>query len=318
MKDNYYAIHPQILRIDSELPFHIYLRTKEGYSRLLAQGRTYAAFIHMKIFKYSISTLYIETSQIDSYFKYLEDNMDAINVDMLISVKSKARISHELITHLAKLALAAPDLKTIERYKKHIGFLVHFIFSQGDSIKYLIPLAATSFHEYNHLVNVGIYALGLLKEVIGDDDRYNTYEIGNGFFLHDIGKYDIPEEISRKQGKLSEIEWNIMKQHPQKGYDLLRELGQMTEEIGIIVLQHHERQNGSGYPRKIRGEEIHLYSMICTIADAFDALTSQRPYRQAQSSFNALKIMQNEMLQYFDPKVFAKFVLMFSKAKQVG
>ena len=312
----YYTIHPQVLRIDSELPFNVYLKVKDGYSRLIQSGKKYTALIHIKIFKYSISSLYIEKESLNQYYKYLEDNFEMIFMDMLISIKSKAKITYELITHLAQITLENPKIGEVTRYKKQIKYVTNFVFNNDDGINHLLPLTSTSYHEFNHLVNVGIYGLGLLKEVIGNDDSHNNIEIANGFFLHDIGYYSIPKEIIGKAGKLTDVEWNTIKKHPLIGYEMLRELGQMTEEVGIIIMQHHERHNGMGYPKKILGDQIHIYSKICTIADTFDALTAQRPYRKAQSSFVALKTMQTEMNQDFDPKVFAKFVLMFSKSRQ--
>jgi len=138
-------------------------------------------------------------------------------------------------------------------------------------------------------------------------------EIAAGLFFHDIGQYTIPKHINQRKGPLSSEEWEIMKKHPEEGYKLLKKFGVMTDEMKVIVIQHHERHNGSGYPFGLMGDEIHTYSKICAISDAFDALTSNRPYRNARSSFNALAVMQNEMKGEFDPQFFARFVRLFSK-----
>jgi HD-GYP domain-containing protein (c-di-GMP phosphodiesterase class II) len=81
-------------------------------------------------------------------------------------------------------------------------------------------------------------------------------------------------------------------------------------------MEHHERHNGSGYPRGLRGAQIHTYSKICLIADVFDALTAERPYKASKTPFQALQIMKTEMVDEFDPGFFARFVLMFGDRKK--
>ncbi|MCD6569630.1 MAG: HD domain-containing protein [Deltaproteobacteria bacterium] len=127
-----------------------------------------------------------------------------------------------------------------------------------------------------------------------------------------MGKSKIPNEILNKSGPLTKEEWDIMKKHPQWGYEILMETGDMTEEAAHIVLEHHERANGSGYPSGKKGDEIHIYARICAIADAYDALTAERSYKSAKRPFDALKLMQEEMAQEFDPEFFAAFVMLFA------
>ena len=121
----------------------------------------------------------------------------------------------------------------------------------------------------------------------------------------------IPPHILNKKGPLSYVGWEIMKNHPEKGYKILDKFGEVSKEIGIIVLQHHERHDGKGYPGGLKEDQIHLYAKICMIADVFDALTSYRPYKEKFSTFDALKIMKHEMRENFDPEFFEKFVRLF-------
>jgi len=314
MDEHYFAIHPQVLRIDTALSFDVFVRTaKDKHDLLFKSGKQYTALIHAKIFKYSISALYVSTTELQHYYSYLEENVDVVFGDFLISSKSKAKITHELVTSLAKLVLENPDADITVRYKKIVTLIADFIFTTDDAVKHLISFTSSSFQDYNHLVNVGIYSLGLLKEILKETDKHNIGEIACGFFLHDLGKHDIPKHITQKNGQLTPDEWKLIKQHPEKGFRLMEQFSLESEEIRIILLQHHERHNGSGYPLGLTGDQIHMYSKICAIADIFDALTSHRPYRYAQSSFKALKVMQTEMRKEFDPGLFSRFVLMFSK-----
>ncbi len=318
-ESGFFAIHPQILRIDSILTFPIYIKISEDtYNPISSADKPYTALLHAKIFKHNVPALFLSDDDSERYYDYLEKNIDVIFMDMLISVKSKARIAHELTTRLAMKAMENPNANIIRRYKKLSGLLADFIFEHEMSVKYLITMTSASYKEYNHLVNVGIYAMGLLKELIGDDDEHDIHSIAEGFFLHDIGKAKIPEHITQKNTKLTDEEWEVIRKHPEEGLRLLDKLGETNDEIRTIILQHHERHNGRGYPLGLLGDQIHTYAKICSIADAFDALTSHRPYRYAQTSFKALKTMQVEMRKEFDPKFFARFVLLFSKQRGKG
>ena len=108
-----------------------------------------------------------------------------------------------------------------------------------------------------------------------------------GFFLHDIGKVGIPESILCKAGPLTDLEWIVMQSHPNQGARIVEPIPFMGEAVEI-VRSHHERFDGGGYPRGLRGEEIPLAARIFAIADSFDAMTSDRPYRSALSTDEAV------------------------------
>ena len=104
------------------------------------------------------------------------------------------------------------------------------------------------------------------------------HELGAGFFLHDLGKVKIDTAIINKPGKLTAEEMRQMRRHPNLGFTILSKTKQLSEECKLIVLQHHERNDGTGYPNGLRGDAIHIYCRLCSLADVYDALTSVRPY----------------------------------------
>jgi diguanylate cyclase (GGDEF)-like protein len=125
--------------------------------------------------------------------------------------------------------------------------------------------------------------------------------------LHDIGKVAIKESILLKPGPLTEKEWAEMKKHPEIGY----RIAQSTPELASIaeyILCHHERWDGKGYPRGIKGEEIPLLSRILAVADAYDAMTSDRPYRKAMGREEALAELERNAGTQFDPEVVSAFI----------
>ena len=121
--------------------------------------------------------------------------------------------------------------------------------------------------------------------------------------MHDIGKIAVPDDILRKPGKLTAEEWDQMRQHPTIGHDILA--GSDSELLrlgGLIALTHHERWDGTGYPRGLAGEQIPVEGRIVAIADVFDALTSARPYKPAFDVDHALSIMGDQRGSHFDPE----------------
>jgi putative nucleotidyltransferase with HDIG domain len=142
-------------------------------------------------------------------------------------------------------------------------------------------------------------ALGLSAE--------DLVHVRRGALLHDIGKMVVPDAILHKVGPLTEEEWAVMRQHPVNGRDFLKRIEYLAPALDIPYC-HHERWDGSGYPRGISGEAIPLAARLFAVVDAFDALTSDRPYRPAWSRQQALDYIQAEAGTLFDPKVVAAFV----------
>ena len=121
-------------------------------------------------------------------------------------------------------------------------------------------------------------------------------------FVHDIGKIHIPENILNKPGKLTRPEFNMLKEHTQIGYDILKNI-EFPWPIAKIVLQHHERMNGSGYPSGIAGDQIIIEARILAVADVVEAMSSDRPYRAALSLEEAFSEINNNKGILYDPQV---------------
>jgi HD-GYP domain-containing protein (c-di-GMP phosphodiesterase class II) len=122
--------------------------------------------------------------------------------------------------------------------------------------------------------------------------------------LHDVGKFAVPSSILYKTTSLNEEEWQEMKQHPNLGWSMLRQV-ESLEGAAEIVRAHHEHHDGSGYPRGLRGDEIPRGARIFAVADAFDAITSERPYRDARSHAVAVEEITANSGTQFDPEVVA-------------
>lgn len=125
--------------------------------------------------------------------------------------------------------------------------------------------------------------------------------------LHDVGKIAVPESILNKPGKLTEAEFALIREHPARGENILRPVIEL-KEIARVVRAHHERYDGTGYPDKLKGREIPLGARIMAIADAYDSITSERPYRKASSHRYAVKEIINCSGTQFDPEAVQNFL----------
>ena len=170
-----------------------------------------------------------------------------------------------------------------------------------DSI-YAISMITEARDAYTagHQRRVTKLAVALAEEMGFPKDRVEGIKIAA--LIHDVGKINLPAEILSKPGKLSEIEFNLIKNHSQIGYDILKKIDFLWP-VAEIVLQHHEKINGSGYPRGLKGDEILLEAKIICVADVVEAMSSHRPYRPALGIAAALEeIIQNKGILY-DPEV---------------
>jgi HD-GYP domain-containing protein (c-di-GMP phosphodiesterase class II) len=132
-------------------------------------------------------------------------------------------------------------------------------------------------------------------------------DMRRGALLHDIGKMGIPDSILLKPAALTDLEWEIMKQHPTYARDLLSPMENLRDALDIPYC-HHEKWDGSGYPRGLKGEEIPQAARIFAVADVYDALTSDRPYRKGWSKTKAIKYIKEQSGQHFDPDVIKVFL----------
>ena len=136
--------------------------------------------------------------------------------------------------------------------------------------------------------------------------------VRRGALLHDIGKLGVPDPILLKPAPLSESEWEIMRRHPQYAHDLIAPIAFLRPALDIPFC-HHERWDGTGYPRGLRGEQIPLMARIFAVVDVWDALRSDRPYRRAMSEEEALGYMRSAAGSHFDPRIVETFLALLAR-----
>lgn len=234
-------------------------------------------------------------------FDYLMKPFDLRQVEAVVK---RALEHHELI--VAK-----------QRYENHLEELVEQRTAELDraldslenayrsTLKALTAALETRDSEtHGHSERVVSYSLRLGREYGLSRDELKALEFGS--LLHDIGKIGVPDSILRKPAKLTEEEWVRMREHPMHGQQILRGI-EFLKGAARVVAQHHEKWDGSGYPLGLREEDIDVCARIFSVADAFDAITSDRVYRQGKSYEAAAKELDEWAGKQFDPQVVTAF-----------
>jgi len=152
-----------------------------------------------------------------------------------------------------------------------------------------------------------------LAQLLGLNEE-EIVHIRRGALLHDMGKMGIPDEILQKPGPLSDDEWMTMRRHPQYAYQMLSNIKYLKEAI-VIPYYHHERWDGSGYPHKLKGDDIPLHARLFAVVDVWDALSSDRPYRKRMPHNEVVEYLRKEAGHLFDPDIIEKFIPLLEKNK---
>jgi len=179
-----------------------------------------------------------------------------------------------------------------------------------------IVLEARDFETQGHTVRAAGMATSL-----GESLGLTSCDLGHlqqGAYLHDLGKLSIPDEILKKPGKLTPVEWEIVKGHVQQGYDLATRIPGLPQNVLNIIRFHHERWDGSGYPEGLSGTDIPLGARIFAVCDVYDALISDRPYKRAWSHEMAVAEIEREAGRYFDPEVVHAFLSLVGRTVNAG
>ncbi len=176
----------------------------------------------------------------------------------------------------------------------------------------LFRIARHDFRTFTHVTNVASYS-AILAERLGVTDRQELEQIAAGALLHDIGKRFIPASILAKTGRLDQEEREICESHPQRGYVELCDRPGLGFGQLMMVYQHHERIDGTGYPVRILGNEIHPWAKLLTVVDVFEAMTASRPYRRPASAQSVLAYQRRHAGTQFDREVLECWISAMSK-----
>ena len=177
-----------------------------------------------------------------------------------------------------------------------------------DKNKALAVAAAEHEGKYIYTLAASVSILAVVTGISLEYGKHRLIPLGVGALLHDLGMVRVPSYITEKQGSLTEEEYNRIKTHPIYGYRIITKELELTNEIATIALQHHETYDGTGYPRKSKGEGISEFAKVVSICDVYAAMTRKRSYREEHLSYNAMKNILSESNRKFDPHIVKAFL----------
>lgn len=272
---------------------------------LLSTGVQLTDVYIQRLQRLGYSTLFIEDSR-------LED------VDIQLAIEPRTREKAFEAVRTIRNCVETNRLLRMNELRSTVQCMIADLLGGKDVLGYLSDVKGYDEYTFHHSINTAILAL-VLGMAVGYKES-ELLELGLGAIMHDIGKIKIPSALLNKKEPLKPEEFDIIKQHASDGYKILRQ----NDELGLIAahvsLQHQERWNGSGYPRGLKGLEIHEYGRIVGIADVYEALTSTRVYRNANEPYEAFEYLLAHSGVLFDPKlveIFTKHVAIYPNGSGV-
>ncbi|BCS54436.1 HD-GYP domain-containing protein [Geobacter sp. SVR] len=252
--------------------------------------------------------LYVRSSDMEEINSYMEKNLADILASTNVSGAAKGRILYQTsVNHVINLFESPEMAANLERCRKLIRHMIEYVANEPHALEPLQSIAAHNFYIFAHSVQVAALNL-LVHEKLFQISPDEMTDVGIGSLLHDFGMIFISDQILEKPDALSEVEYYKVKEHAQKGYEYLKQTGLFSDVALTIVRHHHERHDGNGYPTGIKGSVIPRSAQLSAICDVYSALTTDRPFRKASTSGEALRIMREEAKSgFFNYELFDKF-----------
>lgn len=318
-KPSFFSVRYDLIQTDQPLLYDLFINSsvvkgKEKFIRIFANGGSLSKSeieeYHRKYFQ-----LYIPEEHRKIYLRSLvHSNADDIQKTSVIK-DTALEYLHNIFGKDKEFSTELLS-KNIENCREVVENMVDVLDQHNiDSLRNLIGnLSFHDFYTYDHSINVSMYCIQIYRAVNPKASRKELIHAGLGGLLHDLGKIKIPTHILNNPGGLSNDDYQVIKQHPDFGLELL--LGghcEVNKDIDVriiarVVHEHHENYDGTGYPKKLKGkEEIHLLARVCTIADFFDAITTKRSYNEVLNIPDAMNTMRKFRGIKLDPTIFDIF-----------
>ena len=254
-----------------------------------------------------ITALYIQRQARAQYQAYLRKHLDDWLRDPALPATKRAAVLNEVVRDVLRESFDQGQTSAIVSEARQLGLkAANLLTSQPILFHDFVRVLHHDYATFTHSANVCYFAILLAIELGIQGDE--LVQVAVGGLIHDLGKLEISDRILMKEAPLDELEWREIRTHPTTGFVKLCRRQELTLGQLMMVYQHHERMNGTGYPVGIPGSEIHPWARLCAVVDVYEALTSNRPYRHSLSHETALEVMTKEGEQKFDPEMLACWI----------
>jgi HD-GYP domain-containing protein (c-di-GMP phosphodiesterase class II) len=315
---SFFPVSPLILVPEALGDFSVYLRQGREFVLYSRSGEKFTQHQRVKLFESGVDEVYVQTVEKPCFDEYLEENLGDILGDESLPVEERSRLFYDTSASVIRDAFneKLPPRLVEEKFNRVRAVVRQStaFFRDERALRTVAPFIHHDYKSYTHSLQVFVYSVSLLASFELDEEE--MYEYGLGAMLHDIGKTRIPAKILNKRGALTREERTLVQTHSVQGVAMCAGLD-ITQRTFNSILFHHERMDGKGYPSGIGGEDIPLAVRCITIADIYDALTSNRPYAPAMRPYDALILMRNEMATAIDLEAYKRFIKLLSGANLV-
>lgn len=306
-----------LMELCGEITFDLYTMPLSGQPLrepiLLMRRNTMLAKIQQIITERGFKYFFIRKEEQQKLHHLIENFIAMLIQDPAVSQAEKSQIIYQCAANIIRDIFTDPrsgdHLKRVENITSSI---IDFALSDEAAIPGLLQLSSHDYYTFTHCLNVAAFSIGMWLHLY-PGQRQGLQEFALGCMLHDIGKSRIDEAILNKPGALSAEELTVIRQHPRLGYELM--VDRVPRVALDVILHHHEKHSGNGYPKGLRGEQISDLAKIAAIADVYDALTTRRSYAEARDPFQAMLTMKEEMVGHFEQEKFISFIHLLSGKK---
>ncbi|MEK6644286.1 MAG: HD domain-containing phosphohydrolase [Planctomycetota bacterium] len=270
----------------------------------------------MRLSEAGVKFVYVPMAEHDKFRRQTEDHLASVAADPKIAQAEAAALVYETSLELVNEVLSEPHLaRQLPRLEKVARAVTTLTMKRPDAFEGLFATAHHDFYTATHAVNVATWMVSLAY-ALGYEDEEKLNLICQAGMLHDIGKIYLPADLLNKTGRLTERDWELVKQHPTLGRKHMQQHGGVDPIIMRVAEEHHERLDGSGYPHGLAGDQIHPLSRICAIVDSFDAMTAFRPYKAKTLTVpQAMQILETETPERYDPTAMAAWLKMMESVQ---
>jgi HD-GYP domain-containing protein (c-di-GMP phosphodiesterase class II) len=304
------SIHLATLAVDHRFDFDLYLKTAGGYSLYRARHTPFTAEDQSRLVANNIKLLYFETSQRAACRKYLIGQFESLATRDHGGTEHRCAMNALCARTVGQDLWRDPQAEHIyEDAGRFVDSTVAMVLADPEAAGGLVRMLRHDYYTFTHLVNVSTLAI-LLALRLGIEAPDQLSRIGLGGLLHDIGKTRIDPAILNCAKRLTQVQINEIKRHPDYGIDMVVGRPGLSRDAMEMVTQHHERLDGSGYPMGLIGNEISTVARICAVVDVYDAMTCERPYRAALDRGIALEHLKVEAQHHLDAEVVDAWVHM--------
>ena len=310
-KTQYTPIIIESLIFGKNSDYPLYIKSGENYILYRSKALVFSQNDALRLKNNGVDNLYIEMKDKEKYDEDILEHIETITKSNDTNFEEKAVKIYIYSKVYAEYVVTTGNLKdNQEKVKKSIETTIEYLLMSEFAFMNLLNLSSYDYNEVGHGMNVSIYSMALANR-LGFSNKISLYEVGLSGLTHDIGKLKIPKELLSKNG-LSESEVYEIQKHPIYSKEILISNGIDNNNIINGVLEHHETSDGSGYPFGKMEEDISTYGKILIIANRFDSLTRNRPYRIKLSVPDALNFMEQNS-RFYNAAFLKEFILLMSK-----